>query len=38
MNTLDHVFFTPQPARGDVSAERVCLRCRTPFLSICIQN
>jgi len=33
MNTLDEALGSPQPARGDVAAERVCLRCRTPFPS-----
>jgi len=33
MNTLDHVLGNPRPARGDVAAERACLRCRIPFRS-----
>jgi hypothetical protein len=33
MNNLDYVLGTPKLARGDVAAERACLRCRKPFPS-----
>ena len=33
MMTTDQILDPPKPARGDVAAERLCMRCRTPFPS-----
>ena len=33
MTTLDQILSPPGPARGDIAAERACLRCRAPFPS-----